>query len=126
MSSLAPALEALLARLSLEELETLLLLARAPERAWSATAVAGELLIGIQSAAIVLENLTRMNLLDVRLGSDVVYRFAPVHAADATLVRELGSAYETKRLLVLKALRSGTDPAHAFADAFRIKRRLRG
>jgi hypothetical protein len=120
VSDLPPSIRRLLARIGgLEQLEVLLFLARDPTRYVSASQVASSLHL-LRRLDATLEHLSRENLLDVRLGSDVRYRFTQ-DPETRDLVRKLAEAYEERRLSVIEALQR-TSPAHAFAEAFRIRK----
>jgi hypothetical protein len=103
----------------LEQLEVLLLLARDPKRYMSASQVASSLHL-LRRLDTTLEHLSRENLLDVKLGTDVLYRFTQ-DAETGDLVRKLAEAYDERRLSVIEALQR-TSPAHEFAEAFRIRK----
>ncbi len=81
---------------SLLDLEILLLLYREP-RVWrGADTVARHLGVALQSAEQALENLGARNLLDVRIGSTLVYRFAPVDKAVVPLLNEVARAHSSQ------------------------------
>lgn len=129
MSELAEKTRRLLSTLgSIHALEVLLLLARSPDRSWSAGQVASALHT-VARVESTLERLAQLNLVDVRLGNDVLYRCAPASPALADAVRQLAADYEERRLLVLEALVVDTldpgSPIKEFAEAFRLRRRKR-
>jgi hypothetical protein len=77
---------------SLIDLEILLLLYREP-RVWrGAEAVARQLGVALESAEQALEKLGARNLLDVRIASTLVYRFAPVDKSILPLLTEVAQA----------------------------------
>lgn len=94
----------------------LLFLARSPDR-WFSAAQVGEALY-LVGAEAELEKLARLNLLDVKLGSAVLYCFAP-GAELARAIEELEREYAERRLVVLSAMRA-TSYVDSFADAFRF------
>jgi hypothetical protein len=104
---------------SIEALEALLLLSRSPEKWWSAAAVDEELGIGAGPVEGALDHLCSHNLLDVKIGRELLFRFAP-READQPLVRELADAYRARRLAVLQLFSRPVDSVREFADAFRI------
>jgi len=78
------------------------------------------------SAATALETLGRSNLVDVRVGGSLSYRYAPVDARLEAIVDELAAAhYHARDELVARVTGVGgkTDAARRIADAFRITRK---
>lgn len=110
---------------SIEALESVLLLARTEGRWWSAGQLASTLHTGPLEPT--LEKLAQLKLLDVRLGNDVLYKFAPTSPALAETVRQLVREYEEHRLMVLELLVVETldprSPIRAFAEALRVRRK---
>jgi hypothetical protein len=106
--------------ISLIQLDIALLLHADPSAWWSSERVAGHLRVSIDAASQALEALASRNLLDVRIASDLTYRFAPWHESAATLVAEIADhPYEARELVA----RAGRDTvATRFADAFRIRK----
>lgn len=105
---------------SLLELDAILLLQRNDQRWWSAEQIAEELRVGSDPASSALESLAACNLLDVRIGGTLAYRFAPVEPAARSTVGEIASDPYVARELV-----AGGDIARAarrFADAFRLRK----
>jgi hypothetical protein len=105
-----------------EELELLLLLDRDRTRYWSATAAAVPLGVTETAARQACEALASRNLLEVRLGEDVLYRLDPTGAA-ADGVRRVLDAVRQHRVAVINTIASTTTAAADFADAFRLTRR---
>lgn len=89
-----------------ETLEILLALARSPLRYFSTA----QLIEGgaPERRRTALEKLAHLNLADVRLGADVLYRYAPATRALERAVTQLTWEYEQRRETVLAAL----DDAH--------------
>jgi hypothetical protein len=79
-----------------EQLDILLLLVRDASHFWSAEAVARALHLSARPIAD-LETLARQGLLDVRITSDVVYRFSPATAAIADDMEDVAAAYLERR-----------------------------
>ena len=104
---------------SVEALEALLLLARTPDKWWTAKAVADEIGDQPASASRALDGLCANNLLDVRIAQDVLFKYAP-RAGDADLVRQLVETYRTRRIAVLQLLSRRVDSVREFAEAFRV------
>ncbi len=105
-----------------EQLEILLLLRRSSDRYFSAETIAKEQLIDPSSVAAGLERLAARNLLDVRIESSILYRFAPVDAERVSAINELSEVYSTHRLAVMRLLENNPrGAASTFADAFLFK-----
>jgi predicted ArsR family transcriptional regulator len=106
---------------TVEQLEILLLLQHHADRSWNAARVADALQLTEPAAAEHLEALGRRDLLDVRLSSDVVYRYSPATAELAGIVAQVVDAYrehrgDVLRLVTGRRLRALRD----FSDAFRL------
>jgi hypothetical protein len=69
-----------------EQLEIVLLLRREASKFWDAARVAETLTLNERRVAEHLEHLAGRGLLDVRIGSDVVYRFSPADSATLDVV----------------------------------------
>ena len=104
---------------SLIELDTTLLLQSHADVWWSAERVAGLLRVPTGAARHALEELAARNLLDVRIASDLTYRFAPWHDSAARMVGEISAnLYEAREMVA----RGGGSAAATFADAFRVRK----
>jgi hypothetical protein len=101
------------------QLDIVLLLQGDAARWWSASQVAEELRVGQAVARQALEELGTTNLLDMRIGIDLTYRFAPWQPEAAGYVEEIADARYDAREIV--AQRGGTTAAKRFADAFRLR-----
>lgn len=108
---------------SAEQCEILIAMHEAKGRWWSAQELAAEIFLLPGPTARDLESLATRGLLEVRLGSDVRYRFAPASDELAALVTELASMYRARRTDVLSFIvsRNGRAFRH-FADAFRFRK----
>lgn len=105
---------------SLLQLDVVLLLQADVEVWWSAARVAAELKVGAEAAGQALEALASSNLLDVRIASDLTYRFAPWHESAARVMSEIAANhYEAKEIV---ARSSAGTAAERFASAFRIRK----
>jgi hypothetical protein len=104
------------------EMETLVLLAGSARRNWSAVQVAAALGLD-QPPTSALERLAHLNLVDVTLAHEVLYKYSPTSPELSSVAAELAREYAERRLLVLKTLEGSSSAARAFADAFRIRRR---
>ena len=107
---------------SLEVVEVLLVLRRAPERAWRVTEVAHELRLATETAAAALAVLHAAQLLEMDRG-ERAYRYAPATAALRGAVDQLEVAYDTRPVTLVKALYDRPPRAvQSFADAFRLRK----
>ena len=105
---------------SILQLDILLVLCRDETRWWNAEQIARELGASMEHVSTALEELAGRNLLDVRIGGTLAYRFAPVDATAAALLTEIGSNVYGARELVASGMR--VSAAQRFADAFRLRR----
>jgi hypothetical protein len=78
---------------SVLQLDALTLLHDDPERWWTTASIASQLHVGEPAAASALEALGRANVLDVRLGAHLSYRYAPVDAHLARTIDEIADAH---------------------------------
>jgi len=126
LDQLPPSVRGFLAAyiVSIEQLETLLLVQREPERWWSAEMVAAELRSSTGASAERLEEMASKNLLDVRISDDLFYRYAPVSPSLAEAVLETARAYKESPVAVTTVIYSRSlDEIRGFAEAFRIRKR---
>jgi hypothetical protein len=105
---------------SLIQLDIALLLQSDPEVWWSADRVANQLRVASNTARESLEKLAARNLLDVRIASDLTYRFAPWHQSEADIMSDIAANHYEAREIAARA--RGGSPAERFADAFRIRK----
>ena len=104
---------------SLIQLDAALLLQSDAEVWWNAERLAAALRVPVDAGREALEALAARNLLDVRIATDLTYRFAPWHTRAAELMGEIAAHhYEAREI----AARGGT-AAQRFADAFRLRKR---
>lgn len=108
---------------SVEELETLLFLARTPDRYSSPETIGAETGLPARLAAAALEALASRNLLDVRIGAAVLYKLDPATAECRTIVERTIDAARNQRSQVLRSILRGSSAARDFADAFRVTRK---
>jgi DNA-binding IclR family transcriptional regulator len=105
------------------QLEIVALLECHPGRSWSPTEVADALRLSERDVARQLEVLGSRGLLDVRLSSEVRYRFSPSTAALASAVRQTVECYRDRRSETLAFVATrGRRALRAFSDAFRFTR----
>jgi hypothetical protein len=76
------------------QLRVLLLLHRHQAKWWSAGAVAAALQVMPDCAGRVLEELGGANLLDVKIGDRVRYRYAPLNPVAAAVIDELSGVHQ--------------------------------
>lgn len=108
---------------SLEKLEVLLLLHRAPDKAWSSEAVYEVIRSSPASVAQRLEELREIGLLKRSMEAPMPYQYSPRSEALGQLVDGLAKAYHERRLRVVELIYADEkDPARRFADAFRIRK----
>jgi hypothetical protein len=108
------------------QLDALAILQSDSDRWWTTTAMATQLRTSEPAAAAALEALGRSNVVDVRVGAYLSYRYAPVDAALARVVEEIAAAhYHSRDDLVARVpgLRRTSGAARRIADAFRIGRK---
>jgi hypothetical protein len=108
---------------SVVQLEVLLLLHGAPQKEWTAAAVAQELRIEGSWAEDQLNELTNRGLLAQVGHTPPAYRYSPRTADLATAVDGLKEAYADRRVTVISLIFSKpVDKLRSFADAFRLRR----
>ena len=90
----------------LEQLLVLLFLRRNGNRSWTASEVGAAIGLPPRVAADQLEHLGSRHLVDVRLGSDVRYRYAPIDPALDSLVGLVAVSY-TEHSELIAAFMSG-------------------
>ena len=108
------------------QLDALAILQSDGDRWWTTAAMAAQLRTSEAAAAAALEGLGRSNVLDVRVGAHLSYRYAPVDAALGRAVDEIAAAhYHSRDDLVARVtgMRRTSDAARRIADAFRIGRK---
>jgi hypothetical protein len=107
-------------------LDVLLLLRSEPARWWNVDAVAAALRISARSAGQALEALGLGNLLDVRVGETLAYRYAPTDSKMADGIAEIAALHYASRDVLLGALPGvarSASAARRIADAFRVTNR---
>jgi hypothetical protein len=108
---------------SVEQLETLLFLEREQARFWSGADIARALQLDLRTTVDDLERLARRGLLDVRIASDVIYRFSPTTPVLLLEVKAMLDAYAQSRGPLLAFVASRHRRAlKDFSDAFRWTR----
>lgn len=104
---------------SVEQCEMIVAMCHARNRWWTAGELAAELFLGQSPTAHDLEILATRGLLEVRLGNDVHYRFAPASSELERAATALAECYRSERVDVLSYIvrRKGRAIQH-FAKAF--------
>ena len=106
---------------TVEQLEIILLLQRHAERSWDAAEVGEALGLDQRDVAHHLEVLGGRDLLDVRLGDDVRYRFSPGSPGAAAAARRVADAYRVNRGAVLAFVTARRHQSlKDFSDAFKL------
>jgi hypothetical protein len=105
---------------NVEQLEIVLLLHQNPDRSWTAADVGAALRLDERAAAQHLETVARHNLLDVRLGDAVRYRFGPSSTDLMAAVRQVAEQYRSRRGEVVAYVAARRRSLRDFADAFRL------
>jgi hypothetical protein len=107
---------------TVEQLEIILLLQRQAARSWNAADVADALGFEEVAAAGHLEALGRRDLLDVRLGQNVRYRYSPATPELDAVVKQVADAYRYRRgaVLAFVTARRRRGPLQDFSDALKI------
>src|SRR5512134_2038319 len=116
-----------------EELQTLLLLCREPDRDWRADQLAAELHIEVELAESALGNLAARGLLaSSGKGAESSYRYGAANATDDALCQQLAQAWLEQPLAIIRRLnanaiaRTRVQAIKAFADAFIIQKGKKG
>ena len=110
---------------SMLHLDILLLLRRDVRQWFTPAALATALRVSVDSAERALEHLGAANLIDVKIGNSLAYRFAPVDDEVRPWIDEIATLhFEDRQALEAALARSGgAGAARAFADAFRLPRK---
>ena len=107
---------------SVEQLEVLLLLRRAPDRGWSAEEVARELYSHPSSVLHRMSSLAGRGLL--RDLEPACYQYAPRSSDLHETVSAVAEAYRERRVAVITLIASKPiENVRAFSDAFRFRRK---
>lgn len=108
---------------SAETLEILILLERAPERAWSADEVAKTVFTVPTAATKRLEGLVTDGLASSDGIAGASYRYEPRTDELRQQVAAVAAAYRTSRIDVIKLVFDRPpDPLRSFADAFKLRK----
>ncbi|HEV2455806.1 MAG TPA: hypothetical protein VGY98_16190 [Verrucomicrobiae bacterium] len=109
---------------SLEQLEILLLLYNAPDRAWTIDDVFKGLQTNLHSVAERLKSLAAAGFVSIEGTGNPVYRFHPGSDVLKQRISELHKAYALSKYKVIEAIFSPPrDQAQKFADSFKLRRK---
>ena len=108
---------------SVEQLEALLLLRSARDRAWSADEVSRELTTTTGSAEARLLDLAARRFVVMKVGEPPLYRYAPAKPEVDSAVEILSQIYKQRRVSLIQLIYSKPkDAVRAFSDSFRLKK----
>lgn len=110
---------------TVERLDILCLLRATRPKTFTARAVATELSISTATAETALAMLCGRGFLTVSIASDLFYSYAPISPKIDTALEEIVKLLSKDRTRVVDVLRAGKgrDPAHAFANAFLVRKK---
>jgi hypothetical protein len=110
---------------TVERLDVLCLLKKARPRTFTSKGVAAELGIPSSKAETALAMLCGRGFLTVNIANDLFYSYAPVSPTIDKALDELVTLLQKDRIRVLEVLNNqhGRDPAHAFANAFLVRKK---
>lgn len=107
---------------TMEHVDALLVLHRAPDRGWTADEVATELRIAPKGLVKTLADLEKSGLVERDAAREGAYRYAPATSLLARSVEALLQAYNQRPVTLVKAIYSRPPSAvRSFADAFRLR-----
>jgi hypothetical protein len=106
---------------SIEDLQLLIRLVREPERWWDAETVSHEQHLSKAAAREALEWFAARNLVEIRLSTDVRYRFSPGTDGLRDDAHDVLAVFSADPIAVIRAIPPGLQHIRDFADAFRIK-----
>jgi hypothetical protein len=108
---------------TLDELQLLMSVIQSGDRWWDVEGASREVGLTPEEARAAFERFAAQNLMDIRVGGDVCYRFRP--GTDDLRAGALATleAYRNNPIALARAISHGADRRIAdFADAFRIRR----
>jgi len=107
---------------TLDELQLLMALVQSGDRWWDADDAAREFGMAVPEARAALDHLAARNLLDIRIGEDLHYRFRPGTPELGDAARAAAEAYRQRPLDVARLVQPAERRSvRDFADAFRIR-----
>jgi len=106
--------------LSIDHLETLLLLQRHPNREWTAASVSAELRTSLQSVAA---NLELLKMQEIIRQSNETFSYAPKSPSLDQKIQELARVYPVYRIRITELIYlKPKTKIQSFANAFRLKK----
>lgn len=110
---------------TVERLDILCLLRATRPKTFTARAVATELSLSVTAVETAMAMLCGRGFLTVSIANDLFYSYAPVSPTIDKALEEIVKHLSTDRAKVLDVLRAGRgkDPAHAFANAFLVRKK---
>lgn len=108
-----------------ERLDVLCLLKKGRPRTFTAKSVSSEIGVPVSKAENALAMLCGRGFLTVNIANDLFYSYAPVSPTIDKALDELTKLVDADRARVLDVLnrKHGRDPAHAFANAFLVRKK---
>jgi hypothetical protein len=88
-------------------LDLLILLHQEDSRWWTASSLSASLRTGAPQIIPALEDLAAFNLLEVRIASDVLYRYSPWDETTHRAVQEIARLCRSSRAAVVNVIESG-------------------
>ncbi len=103
------------------QIEILALLVASPEREWAARDIDQVLRSNEPFVAQQLSEFVAAGLLVELGGTEMRYRYQPRSEALSAAAAETVQAYRTHSVYIIETIFKKRDPAHSFAEAFRIR-----
>lgn len=108
---------------SAEQLELLILLHDNPAQEWDPESASKAIYTVPQSAELRMRELAARGLITQTDEQGPRFRYAPGSTETERQVRELASAYRTRRVAVINLIYARpADPVRSFADAFKLRK----
>jgi hypothetical protein len=105
---------------AIEQVEILALVAQSA-RAWSARAIAAQLRLTDTAARHHLETLAARGLLQIAVGAEVTYAYAPKTAELRRYADELAERYAESRTTIAAFIAANARRLKRFSDAFKLR-----
>jgi hypothetical protein len=125
MQPLSPAVEQFISKHieSLAQLETLLMMRREPERAWTCDALTKLLYLRAEDCGAIFSDLVARGLVQRAALEPPQFQYRSQGPATDSLVDELAAAYQERRVAVITQIYSKPiNKVQTFADAFRFRK----
>ena len=106
-----------------DQLDILLLLHSAPDRAWTAREVSESVFTVPTAATMRLEQLVQAGFLATTGGADPSYAYRPATEVLGRQIDTLAAVYRANRVAVIQLVfQKAADPLKTFSNAFRLRR----